>query len=76
MPKGTADDAKKLGAVKSDATWPVKALLTEEIEYLDAADERHAVIAGAGRELDANNNFTNEFVSARNRLSPGELKPI
>jgi len=72
--KITADDAKKLGAVKSRATWPVKALLTEEIEYLDAADERHAVIAGAGEELDANNNFTNEFVSARNRLSPGEVE--
>jgi len=72
--KITAEAAKKLGAVKSRATWPVKAVLTEDIEYLDAAAERHAVIAGAGTEVDEDNHFVEEFVSARNRLAPGEVE--
>ena len=72
--KITADAAKKLAAVKARATWPVKSVLTEEIEYLDAAAERHAVIAGAGTDVDKNNHFVDEFVSARNRLAPGEVE--
>ena len=72
--KITADLAKKLEAVKTRATWPVKAVLTDEIVYLDAAGERQAVIAGAGARVDENGNFLDEFVSARNRLAPGEVE--
>lgn len=72
--KITADNAKKLASVTSRATWPVTAVVTEEIEYLDAAAERHAVIAGAGEKMTGDNQFANEFVSARNRLSPGEVE--
>lgn len=68
----TAADAKKLAAVKSRTTWPVKAKVTDEIEYLGAADEEKTVIAGAGNKLNSNNYFVDERVSARNRLSVGE----
>lgn len=70
--KITADAAKKLAAVKTQATWPVKAVVTDEIEYLDAAAERHAVIAGAGVRLNEDNTFVDEFISLRNRLKLGE----
>lgn len=70
--KITAADAKKLAAVKTRATWPVKAKVTSEIEYLGAADEEKTVIAGAGNKVDENGYFIDERVSARNRLSVGE----
>jgi DNA-directed RNA polymerase subunit beta len=72
--KISADDAKKLGEVKTRATWPVKAVVTDEIVYLDASAERQAVIASAGSETDANGHFVEELVSARNRLSAGEVE--
>ena len=37
--------AKKLAAVKTRVTWPVKARVTSQIVYLDAAEEKQAVIA-------------------------------
>jgi len=39
--------------------------VTDEIVYLDAADEEQAVIAGAGVELDKNGKIAEERVSAR-----------
>lgn len=69
----TKEDAAKLAAVKSRATWPVKAKVTDEIIYLDAAEERSAVIAGAGNAVDENGYFVDERVSARNRLVAGEV---
>lgn len=65
--------AKRLAAVKSKATWPVKAQVTSKIVYLDAAEEEHAVIAGAGNAIDKEGYFTEQRVSARNRLEPGEF---
>lgn len=65
--------AKKLAAVQSQKTWPVKAKATKEIVYLDAAEEEQAVIAGAGNETDANGYFKVPRVSARTRLNPGEV---
>src|SRR6185312_1767342 len=38
--------AKRLASVKDQATWPVKAQVTEKIIYLDADQESAAVIAG------------------------------
>lgn len=70
----TADNAKKLALVTSRVTWPVSAVVTDEIVYLDAAAERNAVIAGAGAVIDEKGQFVDEFVSARNRLSPGEVE--
>src|SRR3989338_5169575 len=71
--KITAAIAKKLSSVKKQATWPVKSKITDKIVYLDASEEEHAVIAGAGEETDANGYFANERVSARNRLVSGEV---
>ncbi len=65
--------AKRLAAVKKQATWPVKAKQTDKIVYLDAAEEEQAVIAGAGNEVDANGYFIDARISARNRLAPEEV---
>jgi DNA-directed RNA polymerase subunit beta len=71
--KITAEQAKKLAAVKEQLTWPVKAKVTDEILYLDAAEEESTVIANASEEVDANGYFVNERVSARSYLNFGEV---
>ena len=71
--KITAADAKKLAAIKEQITWPVKAQVTNEVEYLDAAAEESAVIASAGEKTDDNGYFVAERVSARARLISGEV---
>ncbi len=71
--KITAEAAKKLAAVKSRATWPIKAKVTDEIVYLDASGEEHAVIASAGEEFDENGYFVHDRVSARSYLISGEV---
>ncbi|MDL2342080.1 MAG: DNA-directed RNA polymerase subunit beta [Patescibacteria group bacterium] len=68
----TAADAAKLAKVTDQVTWPVKAQVTSEIVFLDAYDEESAVIAGGGTELDKDNYFIEERVSARTRLKSGE----
>jgi DNA-directed RNA polymerase subunit beta len=50
-----------------------KGKVTEEVVYLDAADEEHAVIASAGEELKANGAFANPRVSARKNLASAEV---
>ena len=65
--------AKRLSAVKDQKTWPVKAKVTKEIVYLDAAEEEQAVVAGAGNNVDENGYFVVPRVSARVRLNPGEV---
>lgn len=69
----TKADATKLAAIKDKITWPVKAKVTNEIIYLGASDEEGAIIAGAGNEIDENGYFIDERVSARVRLSVGEI---
>jgi DNA-directed RNA polymerase subunit beta len=69
----TQAQADKLAKVQNQATWPVKARLTDDIIYLDAADEETAVIAGAGVETDEKGNFIDERVSARINLKSGEV---
>ena len=71
--KITEADAKKLAEVKTQKTWPVKAKVTDKIEYLDAAQEEQAVIASAGSKFGADGYFSDERVSARNRLEAGEI---
>jgi DNA-directed RNA polymerase subunit beta len=65
--------AKRLAAVKDRATWPVKAKVTSQIVYLDAAEEAEAIIAGAGNELDEKGYFKEPRISARSRLDAGEV---
>ncbi|GAC1386657.1 MAG: DNA-directed RNA polymerase subunit beta [Candidatus Saccharimonadales bacterium] len=71
--KITAEAATKLQAVKNQITWPVKAVVTAKVEYLDAAAEEVSVIAGAGEAYDANGHFLNDRVPVRNRLKSGEV---
>ncbi|HSW66902.1 MAG TPA: DNA-directed RNA polymerase subunit beta [Bacillota bacterium] len=68
----TKDDAAKLAKVEGRATWPVRAQVTAEVVYLDAAAEDAAVIAGIGTELDENGYFKEARVGARTNLKPGE----
>jgi DNA-directed RNA polymerase subunit beta len=68
----TKDDAEKLAKVTGRATWPVKAKVTRDVVYLDAAAEEGAVIAGIGNEVDENGYFLQERVGARTELKPGE----
>jgi len=69
----TADAAAKLAKVTTQATWPVKARVTSEVEYLDAAEEEKAVITGAGTVIDEQGYFSEDRVSARLRLGSGEV---
>lgn len=69
----TEADAKKLANVKTKATWPVKAKITDEIIYLDASEEEKAVIAGAGNDIDDDGHFVSPRVSARAHLVAGEV---
>ena len=69
----TAAAAKKLGTVKEKKTWPVRAKVTNEVVYLDAAEEEQAVIAGAGNEVGDDGYFKESRVSARAHLNPGEV---
>jgi DNA-directed RNA polymerase subunit beta len=69
----SAAEATKLAALKTRATWPVRAKVSREVEYLDAFEEEHAVVAGGGNEVDDNGYFVHNRVSARTRLSSGEV---
>lgn len=69
----TDADAKKLAAITSKVTWPVKAKVTGEVVYLDAFEEEHAVIAGGGNATDENGYFVEERVGARVRLSSSQV---
>lgn len=71
--KVSADQAKKLEKVTNRKTWPVKAVVTDEIVYLDAYEETSAVIASAGEELDEKGHFVDDRISARIRLTAGEV---
>lgn len=62
--KITEAAAKRLAKLGLE-TVPVKAKLTDEIVFLDASDEEHAVIAQASTPVDADNYFRDERVSVR-----------
>ncbi|MGH7237875.1 MAG: DNA-directed RNA polymerase subunit beta, partial [Candidatus Saccharimonadales bacterium] len=65
--------AKKLAAVKSKVTWPVKARVTSEIVYLDAADEESAIIASASEQLDKDGYFLSARIRARKFLQSEQV---
>jgi DNA-directed RNA polymerase subunit beta len=69
----TDADAAKLAKVEKQITWPVKARVTNEVEYIDAYEEDKAVITGAGTEVDDNGYFKEDRVSVRQRQSSGEV---
>ena len=47
--------------------------VTDEVIYLDAAQEKLEIIADAGAELNEDGTFTDERVSARIELKPGQI---
>lgn len=51
----------------------VKGKVTNEVVYLDAAEEEKAVIAAGGEPLDKDGKFVNKRVSARNKLVAGTV---
>jgi DNA-directed RNA polymerase subunit beta len=61
------------GFVETPYRKVINGKVTTEVEYLDANNEELAVIAGAGVELDKDNKFANDRVSARYRLKSGEV---
>lgn len=70
--KITEAAAKKLATVKERATWPVKAVVTKDVVYLDASEEEAAVIASAGEAVDDEGHFIEERVSVRKHLRSSE----
>ena len=60
------------GFIETPYRKVVDGKVTDEIVYLDAAAEEHAVIAGAGVKLDKEGRFLDERVSARINLKSGE----
>jgi len=71
--KITAADAAKLAKITEQVTWPVKARVTDEVEYLDAAEEEVAVIAGGGNAVKDDGYFAMERVGARTGGKSGEV---
>ncbi|MCA9332478.1 DNA-directed RNA polymerase subunit beta [Candidatus Saccharibacteria bacterium] len=69
----TAANAKKLASIKKQVTWPIKAVTTDDIVYLDAAEEEAAVIASASEPVDDKGYFISERVSARSHLKSSEV---
>ncbi len=61
------------GFIESPYKKVVKGKVTSEIEYLDAAAEEDAVIAGAGNQLKDDGSFVESRVSARAKLRPGQV---
>lgn len=61
------------GFIETPYRKVVKGKVTDEIVYLDAADEEASIIASAGEELDARGVFKSERVSARKNLSSIEV---
>jgi len=61
------------GFIETPYRKVINGKVTKEIEYLDAAAEELAVIAGAGVELKADSSFVQERVSARSALKSSEV---
>jgi DNA-directed RNA polymerase subunit beta len=64
-------DIAKMKAAKLE-TVVIKPKVTNEVVYLDAADEEHAIIAQAGTEFDNEGYFKDSRVSVRRGGQPGE----
>ena len=65
--------ANQLAKVKDQITWPVKAKVTTDVVYLDAAVEGTAIIASAGELVDKDGYFVNERVSVRKYLQSAQV---
>ena len=61
------------GFVETPYRKVVNGKVTSEVVYLDAFEEEHAVIAGAGAALNDDGSFAEERVSARTKLKSSEV---
>ena len=61
------------GFVETPYRKVVDGKVTSEVVYLDAFEEEHAVIAGAGAALNDDGSFAEERVSARTKLKSSEV---
>jgi DNA-directed RNA polymerase subunit beta len=61
------------GFIETPYLKVVNGKVTDEVVYLDASQELTEVIADAGAELNADNTFVDERVSARNNLNPEQV---
>jgi DNA-directed RNA polymerase subunit beta len=61
------------GFIETPYRKVVNGKVTDEIVYLDAAQELNEVIADAGADLNADGSFVAERVSARNNLNPEQV---
>ncbi len=61
------------GFIETPYLKVVDGRVTDEVVYLDAAQEMGEVIADAGAEVDENGKFIDERVSARIDLKPGQI---
>ena len=63
----------EFGFIETPYRKVVKGKVTTEVVYLDAFEEEHAVIAGAGTKLGKDGSFAEDRVSARINLKSGEV---
>ncbi|HEV2412712.1 MAG TPA: DNA-directed RNA polymerase subunit beta [Candidatus Saccharimonadales bacterium] len=70
--KITKEIAAKLAKLDR-VTFPVKAVVSNKVIYLDAATESQEIIAEAGSSVDENGHFTSDRISARINSIPGEI---
>lgn len=70
--KITAADAKKLAKLEQ-TNFAVKAKVTNKVDYLDAFEEESQIIAGGGNAVDEDGYFVEPRVTARVRLTAGEV---
>jgi len=70
---GSHARVNEYGFIESPYRVVEKGKLTKEVVYLDADEEKRAIIASAGIELDKDGAFVPERVSARVKLQPEEV---
>ena len=63
--------AEKIAKVKDLKTVPVRAFVTNEVEYFDAEEEKDMCIAQANSVIDEHGQFVNDQVAARQNFEPG-----
>jgi DNA-directed RNA polymerase subunit beta len=71
--KITKKAAEQLAKIKEQKTWPVKAKVTDEVIFLDAAAEESSIIVNAGEKIDEEGYFVRERVAARRYLKTVEV---
>ena len=64
------------GFIEAPYRRVVDGKVTDEVVYMDAAEEAREIIAGAGNALNKDGSFASDRVSARSHLAPGEVDAV